>query len=419
MCPKTLSKKVTWKIVLISFAIIFITPIFDMGNNSYVKSFKSSARYYPFYVAYYGRQFYKEVSLFRNHPEWTKDFHFNARQKRNIKQRQIYVFFIGESSRYDHWSINGYNRNTSPLLSQESDLMSFGKVCAAGGETELSVPMLLAPVRPGNFNEIFHTKGIFTLFREAGFHTYWVSDQVDGGKVMMFAKEANEMKLLRDMDRFNNQSIFDMDLIYFLKDIIEKDTGNLFIIIHSMGSHFAYNQRYPDNYNYFRPSGGKKLFQSGLSSLKQEYINGYDNAILYDDVVIDTAIHILRQANAISFLYYISDHGENLDDNGNGLFMHDPIRPTKYIAHVPLFIYTSPAYDNVFPEKLAALESHVENRIDGYQTFNTIADMANLTYSNQDTTQSFASFGFKDTTRFILGGDGSVYRFNELLPDIR
>ena len=37
--------------------------------------------------------------------------------------REIHVLVIGESSRYDRWRLNGYERDTNPLLSQESNLV--------------------------------------------------------------------------------------------------------------------------------------------------------------------------------------------------------------------------------------------------------------------------------------------------------
>ncbi|WP_394346731.1 sulfatase-like hydrolase/transferase [Thermoflavifilum aggregans] len=42
--------------------------------------------------------------------------------------RQVCVFIIGESSRYDHWHINGYSRNTSPSLDTMHNLISFRNV---------------------------------------------------------------------------------------------------------------------------------------------------------------------------------------------------------------------------------------------------------------------------------------------------
>lgn len=421
----TISQSAIRKIVIICMAVIIIALILPITQSSGLKSYTHNLKgeigiYYPFYIGIYGKKFYSEWRLVKMHPMLVKDFHFNSKQKRQISKRQIYVFFIGESSRYDHWGINGYHRHTSPLLSGEKNLMSFNDVCAAGGETELSVPMLMTQTQPDSFNKLFYHKGILSLFDEAGFHTWWISNQMDGMNVMMFAKEAQEMKFFQTMANSINRSSqnYNIELANYLKRIIQIDTGNLFIAIHSLGSHFAYNFRYPASFNYFRPSGGKSLMMPNQQNITSKYINAYDNSILYNDVVIDSTICVLKRCDAISFIYFISDHGENLNDNNDGQFLHDPVKPTKYVAHVPLFIYTSADYDSAFPQKVAALRSHLNATVSGTNTFNTIADMANLRFINQDTTRSLASYGFKYGEQIILGGDGKVYKFRELLPDI-
>lgn len=413
--PEKVSRGSAWKISGACLVIILIIPALGFGFKNYSKQLRGTLiTYYPFYIEYYGKQFYEEIKLAEQHPSLVKDFHFDVKSKKQIPERQIYILFIGESSRYDHWGINGYNRNTSPLLSRQPNILSFKNVCTAGGMTGLSVPLILTQAKPWDYLQHYYQKSIISLFNEAGFRTYWISDQIDGANVMMHAREADSVILLQSGTSTTSHIYYDMQLMSYLKQVVKEDTSNLFIIIHTLGSHFAYNFRYPANYNYFHPSEGKKILQPDNKSLKEVYINQYDNSILYDDAVIDSTIHIINQKNTLSFLYYISDHGENLYDDDRNLFAHPPIKPSKYIVHVPLFIFTSDAYNKAFPNKLLSLKSHIEAPISGDNTFNTLANMANIEFKGQDSTQSFASKSFKDTVRIILGGDKVLYNYEEV-----
>ncbi|WP_346428566.1 sulfatase-like hydrolase/transferase [Janthinobacterium agaricidamnosum] len=51
---------------------------------------------------------------------------------------------IGESSRYDRWSLNGYERDTNPLLKQEANLVPLADVITAVSATRLSVPVIIS-----------------------------------------------------------------------------------------------------------------------------------------------------------------------------------------------------------------------------------------------------------------------------------
>lgn len=414
--PHRISKTVSLIMTLICITIILITPIFSFGFRNYSINFRNTLfRYYPFYIEYYGKQFYEEIKLADKHPQLVKNFHFYPEQKNKPSVRQIYVLFIGESSRYNHWGINGYSRNTSPLLDKEANLISFKNVCTAGGMTELSVPLMLTQAKPKNYSKHINEKSVIALFNEAGFHTYWISDQVDGINVMMHAKEADSLILLQSGYNSTIHVHYGMELMDDLKNVLKDDKNNLFIVIHTLGSHFAYNYRYPESFDRFRPSDGKFVLQPNKKTLKQIYINEYDNSILYDNAVIDSAIHLIKNENTVSFLYYLSDHGENLYDDNRNLFQHEPVKPSTYIAHIPLFIWTSDSFNKFFPHKIHALRSHVGSRISSDNTFNTIANMADLQFPSQDTTQSFANMAFKDTVRIILGGDHKLYRYKELV----
>lgn len=113
------------------------------------------------------------------HPKIVSHFRFYPKHQKQIKRRQIYLLFVGESSRYDHWSINGYGGNTSPLLTKEKNLISYKKVCVQGRQDEIFSSYAFDGSSPCDFKRHYSEKSAISLLNEAGFHTYWISEQVE------------------------------------------------------------------------------------------------------------------------------------------------------------------------------------------------------------------------------------------------
>ena len=119
----------------------------------------------------------KRTILTANYPETSKDFSFQAQSEHSAKQREIYVFVIGETGRAHNWGLYGYERNTTPLLQQQSGLVPFSDVLTQSNTTHKSVPMLMSLACAEDYNQIYKTKGIITAFKEAGFYTAFLSNQ--------------------------------------------------------------------------------------------------------------------------------------------------------------------------------------------------------------------------------------------------
>jgi lipid A ethanolaminephosphotransferase len=96
--------------------------------------------------------------------------------------------------------------------------------------------------------------------------------------------------------------------------------GDLTIVLHQMGNHGpAYYKRYPDEFAVFSPVCSTN--ELGDCS-DVEINNAYDNAILYTDYFLGEVINFLKPYDD-SFetaMYYMSDHGESLGENG--LYLH-------------------------------------------------------------------------------------------------
>jgi lipid A ethanolaminephosphotransferase len=124
---------------------------------------------------------------------------------------------------------------------------------------------------------------------------------------------------------------------------ISSTERDILIVLHTMGSHGpAYYRRYPAEFEVFKPCCKES---SPQKSPQQEVVNAYDNTILYTDYVLDRLIAALeaRQKSENAFLFYVSDHGESLGENG--VYLHglpDLLAPSAQ-THIPMLAWLSPS----------------------------------------------------------------------------
>ena len=358
---------------------------------------------------------YNGIQKKKNYKNNIKDFRFNSVKKDTLTQQEIYVLVIGETARKHNFSLYNYHRKTSPNLDTISTVYALKSVNTAANLTSLSIPFILTRATPKNPSLKFSEPAVINAYKEAGFKTYWISNQSTGvGSVFGFYSSL--------VDIYKNTSVsldaanYDETLFPVLEDILNDTTSNKkFIVIHTLGSHFRYNYRYPESFNKFKPTMGRGLSIENSSDIskKQELINSYDNSILYTDYVIGNFIHQLKKQNAISFLYYISDHGENLYDTKRKKIMHGYIEPTKFEIEIPLIIWTSSLYNKSYANKVDYLNQNLHSRISSTNTFHTLLDLSNISYPNENLTKSFVSKQF-DTLqkRYFYKTDKTLFKLD-------
>src|SRR6185312_2543909 len=218
----------------------------------------SFSQSWPFGLAVHGYEFWKERRYLRELADENRTFHFGARENVPADTPQIVVMVIGESSRYDRWSLNGYERETNPLLKQEKNLVSLSDMITAVSATRLSVPVLVSR-KPAtqSLKEGFTEKSFITAFKEAGFKTWWISNQMSYGEfdtpVSVFANEADVTQFL-NLGDYTNASSFDKILLDPLKVAIGDPAPKKLIVLHSLGNHWNYSHRHPREFDKWQPS---------------------------------------------------------------------------------------------------------------------------------------------------------------------
>jgi lipid A ethanolaminephosphotransferase len=64
----------------------------------------------------------------------------------------VFVLVVGETARADHFSLNGYPRNTNPKLSAQPGLINLPNVYSCGTETAVSVPCMFSDIGRANYS---------------------------------------------------------------------------------------------------------------------------------------------------------------------------------------------------------------------------------------------------------------------------
>ncbi len=226
------------------------------------------------------------------------------------------VFILGESVRADHLQLNGYYRQTNPLLSKRKNIVSFSNAYTPLTYTAISVPQILTNASlTDNYSEPKYS--LIDVLNYANIKTSWIGNQTSEKSFGIFINQSTIHKLLDPMHSESSfRKDYDEKLIPVFKSIY-KPFENQFTTIHMMGSHWWYETRYPESFRYYRPIIKSKYVPSNT---KEEMINSYDNTILYLDYFIDEVIKNVEKTNSNTLVIYLSDHGELLGENN--LWLH-------------------------------------------------------------------------------------------------
>lgn len=232
--------------------------------------------------------------------------------------RELIIMVLGETARADRFSLNGYTRETNPLLKKE-DVISFTNVHACGTSTAVSVPCMFSVHGLAGSGNEQASENLLDVLQHAGINILWRDNNSDSKGVAL--RVPYESFMQPDTNTVCNPECRDEGMLPSLQDYInQQKTGDILIILHQMGNHGpAYYKRYPKEFEKFTPV----CSTAELKNCSAEQINNtYDNAILYTDYFLSEVISLLK-ANDNSFetaMFYVSDHGESLGEGG--LYLH-------------------------------------------------------------------------------------------------
>ena len=249
---------------------------------------------------------------------------------------RLLILVVGETVRAANWGLSGYDRNTTPNLANQKNLVNFTDVTSCGTSTAVSLPCMFADVTKTEYSSAYGLahKSLLSVVKFAGYTVEWIDNQ-SGCKGVCEAIDTDNIDPLRFVDLCPDGHCFDEVLSSNLTEELAETPRNELIVFHMLGSHGpSYFRRYPEAFEVFTPTCHKdELSQCS----QQEIINGYDNSVRYTDHVLNAMLTQLQadQTRDIAMIY-VSDHGESLGEMG--LYLHglpDMIAPDTQ-NHVPM-----------------------------------------------------------------------------------
>lgn len=280
--------------------------------------------------------------------------------------------------------------DTTPWLRKQranSEFIVFDNVYSTRVNTVMALERALTEKNQYNDKEFRQSVTIIDIAKRAGYYTSWYSNQGTSDSsdtpIAIVGKTA-------DTSKWTNQDLntlqYDGALLSYLKEV--DPNKNNFIVLHFMGSHDNYQNRYPPE------------FAKWGDPTKNEPPLNYDNSLYYTDYVLSEIFGYAKDRLNLQAMLYLSDHGTVPNGRRN------PDMNPFAALRIPMFIYLSPEYRNLYPETTQALTEHQSQYFTNDLTYEMVCGLLNVQSNHYDETQSFASKKYKytrETLRTNLG----------------
>ena len=323
-----------------------------------------------------------------------------ASQKPRVKN---IVLIIGESLQRGHMSLYGYGIETTPLLESleaSGNLIKFSDTISPYATTNQVLMRLL------NFSNYeserqkawFRSLSIIDMFSLGGYRTFWISNQEAFGAHALSAKSAADRA---DGETFLSKSNLyetvrikpDGALLPLINQAKAGQSKRNFYVIHLIGNHMDYSLRYPEGFGKFSAADVK----AKLTSKQKEVIAYYDNSVLYNDFVINEIFKIFSDGD--SLIVYLSDHGENLYENGRlGHGME-----SRFSYEIPLLFIASREFLTANAELWQRLEAAKDKPFMSDDLAHLLADIIGVAPLEFDTRRSPIRADFNTSRKRITG----------------
>ncbi|WLP95452.1 phosphoethanolamine transferase [Psychrobacter sp. M13] len=255
---------------------------------------------------------------------------------------KLMVFVVGETVRADHIGLNGYQRDTMPLLARQPDIYSFKNASSCGTSTAYSVPCMFSYANRSDYNpdEADYNENVLDTLNKQGVNVIW-RDNNSSSKGVADRVTFEDFKT-SDLNPNCDDECRDSGMLDGFDKLVktEAPAKDTLILLHQMGNHGpAYFKRYPKEFEEYQPV----CMTNELSKCDdQAVINAYDNAIRYTDYFLNNVIDTLKdyQQEYDVVMVYVSDHGESLGENN--IYLHGmpyAIAPAAQ-KQVPIIIWS-------------------------------------------------------------------------------
>lgn len=304
-------------------------------------------------------EFQKELAAYQNHHHEVVDTASMTSPLQNEEFGTVIVV-IGESANRQYMNaFSNYERENTPWLTKQSkrdNFILFKNAYAAFFQTVKVLELALTSANQYNDERYTEAISIIDLAKACGFETYWFSNQgiagIDNTSTSVLAKSA-------DVHRWSEEDYgteqYDIRLLEYIKQI-PRNRKNKLIVLHLMGSHVQFSERYPKEFSKWPVKIGEEVSQ-----------NAYDNSLLFTDHVLEQVYTIGKEELNLQAMVYFSDHGSEINQP------RKPYFTSFNMVTIPLFVYLSDVYKQRYGDTYRILRDHEDAYITNDLLYNLVA----------------------------------------------
>lgn len=298
----------------------------------------------------YWHKYHQAIQKFRlqeqEHRVWQQNWLKEAQQNgafQNVPAQQTVVVVLSESLTSLNLQACDYPRETSPHLQKRlAELRLWCKAYSRYPSTLDALKTMLSDYAAPNDTP---TRSLQAYAKQAGFKTFWLSNQDDSHLASLFGAFADVSVYT---NKRSGRSSFSQDavLLPHFQAALNDNAAKKLIIVHLIGSHPHYSARYPDDFARF-PSQNEAaehavlqgLTYAGAGVLVKQQRNAYDNSVLYQDFILNEILTKLQgDKTAVRSLVFVSDHGNEVGHEKD-FAGHSPKTEAGY--RVPIVMWDS------------------------------------------------------------------------------
>jgi arylsulfatase len=293
------------------------------------------------------------------------------------------ILVIGESSSRDYMKVynSEFPYDDTPwqedMKSNNKDFIFYNNAYSSYVQTVPTLERALSERNQYNDRPFLDSANILDVAKKAGYTTSWFSNQGVFGEydtaISLMAKTADLTKWSHESYGFSD--LYDEALLPLLKNVDPKK--NNFVVIHIMGSHIYYNDRYPHEFSKWK----KGPYPDGIEA--------YANSQLYTDWLLQQIYTYGKDNLNLQAMVYFSDHGESLDKS------HNPDTFDFVMTHIPFWIYLSPQYRAAYPQTATTLTNHEQQYFTNDLLYDTLVGLMHAPNSRYDKSRDFSNDAYQ------------------------
>jgi glucan phosphoethanolaminetransferase (alkaline phosphatase superfamily) len=361
---------------------------------------------YPIDVFYTNYYYLDESHSEKQYLNTSYTFNKSDTSKPKDNAGDLFILIIGEAARRNSLHAYGALKDTTPYLDQfikekSQNIMLFDDAISGSAYTRGSVPTLLSTFDLQDIKKLFHRPSLSKMFCGAGYKTLYITTRpryLIPNIVSIFQDDAEEIYYLSTLK--NKQ--YDEAVIPIVEEFVQKYRNKKkFVVVHLMGSHIKYAMQYPEEESFFNTGNAM--------------VDSYNDTIRYSDKVIQQIIDIAMAEKNPCFVLYASDHGENLNDFGDGNFGHGTREFTRFEFEIPFITYFNDRFLKMYSTKIKCMRRIKKIPISQDNISHTFLGLAGiLDHTCYRAEEDLSSPEFKPQKRYVIDENMNVYEFDLL-----